>query len=154
MSATRPVEDPGMRVLTTQPFETPAAGTATQSVEAPSAGPEDLLTSTGNAALHVDQTPTDGKTVHITGGPESDEDLQSALGSSVDGNFRGESPDRDLTRDESADQELSEEASYREQSYRDHLWAGIRSLTLTVFHLQMTTLLLANWEGLCQATCG
>ena len=32
----------------------------------------------------------------------------------LEGNFRDSSPDRKLTRDESADQELSEEASYRE----------------------------------------
>ena len=101
-------------MLATQPVEAPGAGTATQSVEAPGAGPEVLLTGTGNAALYVDHTFTGGKTVDITGGSESDEDLQSEPGSPVDSNVQGESPDRDLTRDESADQELSEEASYRE----------------------------------------
>ena len=77
----------------------------------------------------------------ITGGSDSDGDLHSELGSPVDGNFRDGSPDRDFTRDESTDQELSEEASYRESEAFGHLWAGIRFLNLTVFHLQMTTLL-------------
>ena len=74
---------------------------ATQPVEAPGAASDILLTSTGNAALHVDQTLTGGKTVESAGGSDSDEDLESE-------------PDRDLTRDESADQELPEEASQRE----------------------------------------
>ena len=34
------------------------------------------------------------------GGSDSDEDLQSDLGSSVNGNFWDGSPDRDLSRDE------------------------------------------------------
>ena len=77
---------------------------ATQPVEAPRAGPEALLTGTSNAALHVESTCGSG----------SEEDIQSDPGSSVDGNFRDGSPDIDLTRDDSAEQELSEEASYRE----------------------------------------
>ena len=112
--ATCPVEGPGTGVLTTQPVEAAGAGTATQPVEAPSAGPEVLLAGTSNAALHAEQTSTSGKTVDITGGSDSDGDLQNELGSPVDGNFRDGSPVRDFTRDESADQELSEEASYRE----------------------------------------
>ena len=52
MKATQPVEAPGTRrgVVIQQ--------NATQPVEAPGAGPEVLLTGTGNAALHVDQTLT------------------------------------------------------------------------------------------------
>ena len=101
-------------MLATQPVESPGVRTATQLVEAPDAGPEVLVTGTGNAALHAEQTSTSGKTVDITGGSDSDGDLQSELGSPVDDNFRDSSPDRDFTRDESADQELSEKASYRE----------------------------------------
>ena len=100
-SATCPVEGPGTGVLATQPVEAPSAGTATQPVEAPGAGPDVLLTDIGNAALHAEQTSTSGKTVDITG-------------RSVGDNFRDSSPDRDFTRDESTNQELSEEASYRE----------------------------------------
>ena len=64
-TATHPVEGPGMRVLPTQPVEAPGAGTATQSVEAPGADHEVLLTSTGSAAVHVDQALTGGKTVTV-----------------------------------------------------------------------------------------
>ena len=113
-SATRPVEGPGTGVLATQPVEALGAGTATQPVEAPGAGPDVLLTGTSNAALHAEQTYTSGKTVDITSGSDSDGDLQSEPGSPVDDNFWDSSPGRDFTRDDSADQELSEEASYRE----------------------------------------
>ena len=60
-------------------------------------GPEVLLSSTSNAVQQSD----------------SEEDLQSEPSSPVDDNFRYGSPDRDLNRDDSGDQELSEEASYR-----------------------------------------
>ena len=104
-SATSPVEDPGtsgvIQQNTTQPVEAPGAGTATQPVEAPGAGPEVLLTGTGSAALHAEIT-----------GSDSEEELQSEPGSPVDGNVRDGSPD--LIRDESADQEHSEESIYRE----------------------------------------
>ena len=80
-----------------------------------------MTSSTGNAALHAEQTSTGGKTVDITSGSDSDEDLQSEPGSPIGDNFWDGSPDRDFTRDESADQELSEEASYRETT------RGVRS---------------------------
>ena len=113
LTATQPVEAHGTRrgvvILqnATQPVEAAGAGMATQPVEASGAGPEVLLTGTDNAALHVDQTLTGGKTVESASGSDSDEDLQSELGSPVDGNSRDRSPDRDLTRHESADQKLS-----------------------------------------------
>ena len=90
-SATCPIEGPG--VLATQPVEAPIAGTATQPVEAPGAGPEVLLISTGNTALHAEQTSTGGKPGDITGGSDSDGDLQSEPGSPVDDYFRDGSPD-------------------------------------------------------------
>ena len=92
-SATSPVEGPGTSVVTQQ--------NATQPVEAPGAGPEALLTATGNAALHAEIT-----------GSDNEEELQNELGSPVDGKIRDGSAD--LTREESAGQELSEESSYRE----------------------------------------
>ena len=103
-SATRPVEGPGTDVIqqnATRPVEAPGAGTATQPVEAPGAGPEVLPTGTSSAALHAELT-----------GSDSEEEFQSEPGSPVDGNVQDGSPD--LTRDESADQELSEESTYRE----------------------------------------
>ena len=79
----------------------PGAWTATQPVEAPGAGPEVLPTGTGSAALHAEFT-----------GSDSEEEFQSEPGSPINGNLRDGSPG--LTRDESADQELSEESTYRE----------------------------------------
>ena len=73
-----------------------------------------LLTSIGSAAVLVDQALTGGKTVTVASGSDSEADLQSELGFPVDGNVQGESPDKDFARDDSADQELSEEGSYRE----------------------------------------
>ena len=84
----------------TQPVEAPGAWTATQPVEAPGAGPDVLPTGTGSAALHAEFT-----------GSDSEEELQSEPGSPVDGNVPDGSPD--LTRNKSADQELSEESTYR-----------------------------------------
>ena len=93
-SATRPVEGPGTGIViqenATQLVQAPGAGTATQPVEAPGAGPDVLLTGTGDSALQSN----------------SDGDLHSEPGSPVDDNFRYGSPDKDLTRDEVADQEL------------------------------------------------
>ena len=87
---------------------------ATQPVEAPGADPDVLLSGTGDAALSVDQTLTGGRTVQSTSGSEREDEQQSEPGFSLEVNFWYGSPDRNLTRDESADQELSEEASYRE----------------------------------------
>ena len=98
----------------TQPVETPGAGTATQPVQAPGAGPDVLPSGTGDAAFSVDQTLTGGRVVQSTSGSESEDDQHSEASSLLEGNLRDGSPDRKLTRDESADQELSEEASYRE----------------------------------------
>ena len=103
-SATRPVEGPDTDVKqqnASQPVEAPGAGTATQPVEAPGAGPEVLPTGTGRAALHAEFTSSD-----------SEEEFQSEPGTPIDGNVRDGSPD--LTRDESADQKLSEASTYRE----------------------------------------
>ena len=85
----------------TQPVEASGAGTATQPVEAPGAGPDVLPTGTGSAALHAEFSCSD-----------SEEELQSDPGSPVDGNVRDGSPD--LSKNEVADQELSEESTYRE----------------------------------------
>ena len=98
----------------TQPVEAPGAGTATQPVEAPSAGPEVLPSSTGDAALSANQTLTGPRAAQCTSGSESEDEQHSETGSLLEGNYHYGSQARDLTRDESTDQELSEEASYRE----------------------------------------
>ena len=98
----------------TQPVQAPGAGTATQPVEAPSAGPEVLPSGTGDAALSADQTLTGPRAAQCTSGSESEDEQHSETGSLLEENYRDGSPARDLTRDESTDQELSEGASYRE----------------------------------------
>ena len=101
-SATRSVEGPGTEVVrrgdeiqqnATQPVEAAGAGTATQPVEAPGVGPEVLLSGSGSAVQS-----------------DREKDLQSEPGSPAGDDFRYDSPDRDV----SGDQELSDEASYRE----------------------------------------
>ena len=91
-SATHPGEGPGTDVKEQN---------ATQPVEAPGTGPDVLPTGTGSAALHAEFS-----------GSDSEEELQSDPGSPVDGNIREGSPD--LSKNEAADQELSEESTYRE----------------------------------------
>ena len=91
-SATHPVEGPCTDVKQQN---------ATQPVEAPGAGPDVLPTGTGSAALHAEFSSSD-----------SEEELQSDPGYPVDGNIREGSPD--LSKNEAADQELSEESTYRE----------------------------------------
>ena len=105
----------------TQPVEAPGAGTATQPVEAPGAGPDVLPSGTGDAALSADQTLTGPRAAQCTSGSESEDEQHSETGSLLEGNYRDRSPARDLTRDESTDQELSEEAGYRE------IIGGVRS---------------------------
>ena len=98
----------------TQPVEAPGVGTTTQPVEAPGAGPEVLPSGTGDAALSADQTLTGPRAAQCTSGSESEDEQHSETGSLLEGNHRNGSPARDLTRNESTDQELSEEVSYRE----------------------------------------
>ena len=94
----------------TQPVEATGAGMATQHVEAPGAGPDVLLSGTGSDTVELDQSLTSGNLPDVTSGSESEEDMQSEPGSPTAGNFWDRSPDRDDT----ADQDLSEEANYRE----------------------------------------
>ena len=103
-----------MQQNATQPAEVPGAWTATQPVQAPGAGPDVLPSGTGDAAFSVDQTLISPRAVQSTNGSESEDEQHSQTGSLLEGNYRDASPTRDLTRDESTDQELSEEASYRE----------------------------------------
>ena len=103
-----------MQQNATQPVEASGAGTATQPVQAPGAGPDVLPSGTSDAAFSVDQTLTGPRAVQSTSGSESEDEQHSETGSLLEGNYRDGSPARDLTRDESTDQELSEEASYRD----------------------------------------
>ena len=108
IKATQPVEAPGTRrgdVIqknATQPVEAPSAWTATQPVEAPGAGPEVLLSDTGSETVQLDQSLTGGNLPDVTGGSESEEDMQSEPGSSTADNFHDRSPDRDDTLEDTA----------------------------------------------------
>ena len=86
---------------------------ATQPVQAPDSVPDVLPSGTGDADLSAEQTLT-GRVVQSSSGSDSEDDQHSVTGSLLEGNYRDRSPDRNLTRDESADQEVSEEANYRE----------------------------------------
>ena len=97
----------------TQPLEAPGAGTATQPVQAPGSVPDVLPSGTGDAELSAEQTLT-GRVVQSSSDSDSEDGQQSVTGSLLEGNYRDRTPDRDLTRDDSADQEVSEEANYRE----------------------------------------
>ena len=97
-----------MQQNATQPVEAPSVGTATQPVQAPGAGPDVLPSSTGDAAFSVDQTLTSPRAVQSTSGSESEDEQHSETGSLLEGNYQDGSPARDLTRDESTDQEFSE----------------------------------------------
>ena len=71
----------------TQPVEAPGAGTATQPVKAPGADPEVLLSGTGSDTVQLDQSLTSGNLPDVTGASESEEDMQSELGSPTAVNF-------------------------------------------------------------------
>ena len=85
---------------------------AIQPVEAPGGGSD---------AIQLDQSLTGGKKADITGGSESDEDLQSEPGSPVDGNLQGDLPDKD----DRAEQDLSEETSNRETIRGGQIFHGL-----------------------------
>ena len=103
-----------MQQNATQPVKALGAGTTTQPVQAPGADPDVLPSGTGDAAFSVDQTLTGPRTVQSTSGSESEDEQHSQTGSLWEGNYRDVSLARELTRYESTDQEISEEASYRE----------------------------------------
>ena len=98
----------------TQLFEAPGAGTATQPVQAPSSVPDVLPSGTGDVEVNADQTLTGSRVVQSSSGSDSEDDQHSVTGSLLEGNYRDGSPDRELTRDESADPKPPEEANYRE----------------------------------------
>ena len=82
----------------TQPLEAPGARTATQPVQAPGSVPDVQPSGEGD----------------LSAASDSEGDQHSVTGSLSDENYRYGSPDRDLPKEEAADQEPSEEANYRE----------------------------------------
>ena len=122
--ATQPLQAPGAEIAT-QPLQAPSAGTATQPPQAPGAGPEVLPT--GYDATQLDQSLSGGRSAEIAGESESEAEMDGEPASPASANTLGELPE------DSTDQDLSEEANYRETIRgSDPSWAGIRSLTSTV----------------------
>ena len=117
-SATRPVQVPGTSDVATQPLQAPGAetgtqplwapgaGTATQPLQAPGAGPEVLPTS--NDPAQLDQSLSGGRSAEIAGESESEPELDREPTSPASVNAQGELPE------DSTDQDLSEDANYRE----------------------------------------
>ena len=120
MTATQPVETPGMKMrVATQPLEAPGAKIATQPIEAPSARSEVLSqpTSTSSVDLRpVDQSLTFRKTIAAanTGVSDSEDDLHSKPESPAAVSDQGDLSDRNTPKDKELGKELSEEANYRE----------------------------------------
>ena len=80
----------------TQPLEAPGAGTATQPVQASGLVPDVQPSGEGD----------------LSAASDSEGDQHSVNGSLSDENYRYGSPDRDLPKEEAADQEPSEEANH------------------------------------------
>ena len=105
-SATRPGQGPGTSDVATQPLQAPGAEIATQPPQAPGAGPEVLPT--GNDAMQLDQSLPGVRTDEIAGESDSEAELDREPASPNSVNAQGELPE------DSTDQDLSEEANYRE----------------------------------------
>ena len=117
-SATRPVQGPGTSdvatqllqspgaEIATQPLQVPGARTATQPPKAPGAGPEVLPTSYD--ATHLDQPLPGVRTDEFASESDSEAEMDREPASPASVNAQGELPE------DSTDQDLSEEANYRE----------------------------------------
>ena len=88
------------------PLQASGAGTATQPPQAPGAGPEVLPT--GYDATLSDQSLSGGRSAEIAGESESEAEMDGELASPTSANTQGDLPE------ESSDQDVSEEANYRE----------------------------------------
>ena len=105
-SATRPVQGPGTsEVLATQPLLVPGAGTATQPSQAPGAGPEVLPS--GSDVL-PSQSPPIGYNAEVARQSESEAELDEDPSPRASIHDQGELPES------TTDQDLSEDANYRE----------------------------------------
>ena len=102
--ATQPLQAPDAE-LATQPLQAPGAGTATQPPQTCGAGPEVLPT--GNDT-QLDPSLPGVRTDEIAGESDSEAKMDKEPVSPVSTNAQGELPE------DSTDQDLSEEANYRE----------------------------------------
>ena len=126
IKATRPVEAPGTRRGDV------TQKNATQPVEAPGAGPEVLVSGTGSDTAQLDQSLTGGNLPDVTGGSESEEDMQTEPNSPILATS-GMAPQTGMTRLNRTS--LKKPIKERLSEGSDHSWAGTRFLISTVLHL-------------------
>ena len=105
-SATRPVQGPGTSDVATQPLQAPGAEIATQPSQAPGAGPEVLPT--GIDSTQLNQSLPRVRPDEFAGESESEAEMDGEPASPTSVNVQGELPE------DSTDQDLSEDANYRE----------------------------------------
>ena len=103
--ATQPLQAPGAQIAT-QPLQAPGAGTATQPTQAPGAGPE--LLPTGIDSTQLNQSLPSLRPDEFAGESESEAEMDGEPASPTSVNIQGELPE------DSTDQDLSEDANYRE----------------------------------------
>ena len=103
--ATQPLQAPGAEI-TTQPLQAPGTGTTTQHTQAPGAGPEVLPTSIDSTQLN--QSLSGVRPDEFAGQSESEAEMDGEPASPTSVNLQGELPE------DSTDQDLSEDANYRE----------------------------------------
>ena len=105
-SATRPVQGPGTSDVATQALQAPGTRTATQPPQAPGAGPEVLAT--GNDSTQLNQSLTGVRPDEFAGESDSAAEVDGKPASPASVQVQGELPE------DSTDQDLSEDANYRE----------------------------------------
>ena len=103
--ATQPLQAPGADIAT-QPLQAPGAGTATQPTQAPGAGPAVLPT--GNESTQLNQSLPGVRPDEFTGESDSEAEVAGEPASPASLHAQGELPE------DSTDQDLSEDANYRE----------------------------------------
>ena len=106
-SATHPVQGPGTsETVATQPLLVPGAGTATQPPQAPGAGPEVLPS--GYETTLSNQSPPIGQNSEVARESDSEAELDAEPASPASVHYQGDVPETNT------DQDLSEDANYRE----------------------------------------
>ena len=114
-SATRPVQGPGTSDVATQPLQAPGAGTTTHPTQAPGAGPEVLPT--GIDSTQLNQSLPGVRPDEFAGESENEAEMDGEP-ASTSVNVQGELPE------DSTDQDLSEDAIYRETVRRVRSFMG------------------------------
>ena len=106
MSATRPVQGPGTSDVATQPLQAPGAGAATQPPPAPGAGPEVLPT--GIESTQLNQPLPGVRPDEFADESDSEAEVGGEPASPASVHVQGDLPE------DATDQDLSEDANYRE----------------------------------------